>query len=174
MKFTAKQERFCREYLIDCNATQSAIRAGYSRRTASSIGERLLRNVEVSAKISESKAKINEKLSLEADFVLSKLIAIAGFSIKKIANFDGHIFTFKPMDEWPKGAAIAIASIKQNTVTTTTKKGTTTVATIDIKFESKQAACVSLGQHLGLFMGYEQLVKAADSFGMKLVNVDKV
>jgi hypothetical protein len=78
------------------------------------------------------------------------------------------------MQEWPEGAAVAIASIKQNTVTTTTKKGTTTIATIDIKFESKQAACVSLGHHLGLFTGYETLVKAADSFGMKLVNVDKV
>jgi phage terminase small subunit len=172
MKLNAKQERFCCEYVIDCNATQAAIRAGYSRRTASSIGEELLRKPGVSAKISELKAAINEKLSLEADFVLSKLIAIAGFTIKKIANFDGQIFTFKPMDEWPEGAAVAIASIKQNTITTTTKKGTTTIATIDIKFESKQAACVSLGQHLGLFMGYEQLVKAADSFGKKLIDAD--
>jgi phage terminase small subunit len=91
MKLNAKQERFCCEYVIDCNATQAAIRAGYSRRTASSIGEELLRKPEVSAKISELKAGINEKLALDADFVLSKLIAIAGFSINKIADFDGQI-----------------------------------------------------------------------------------
>ncbi len=44
---TEKQKRFCEEYLIDCNATQAAIRAGYSEKTAYSIGQRLLKNVEV-------------------------------------------------------------------------------------------------------------------------------
>ena len=46
---TPKQKRFCDEYLIDTNATQAAIRAGYSEKTAYSIGQRLLKDVEVSA-----------------------------------------------------------------------------------------------------------------------------
>jgi phage terminase small subunit len=171
-KLTAKQERFCQEYCIDSNGTQAAIRAGYSRKTAGAISEENLKKPDISARISQLKAEINEKLALKADFVLSRFIAIAGFTIKKIATFDGNSFSFKPMEEWPEGADIAIASIKQNTVTTTTKKGTTTTTVIDIKFENKQAACVSLGHYLGLFTGYEQLVKAADSFGKKLVDAD--
>ena len=46
LPMTAKQKRFCNEYLIDCNATQAAIRAGYSAKTAYSVGQRLLKNVE--------------------------------------------------------------------------------------------------------------------------------
>lgn len=50
---TPKQERFCAEYLIDLNATQAAIRSGYSEKTAYSIGQRLLKNVEVQRYITE-------------------------------------------------------------------------------------------------------------------------
>ena len=46
-KLTPKQKRFCEEYLIDLNATQGALRAGYSPKTAYSIGQRMLKNVEV-------------------------------------------------------------------------------------------------------------------------------
>ena len=50
----ARQELFVREYLTDCNATRAAQAAGYSRRTAYSIGQRLLKNVEVSQAISSA------------------------------------------------------------------------------------------------------------------------
>jgi phage terminase small subunit len=49
MNLSLKQKRFCDEYLIDLNATQAAIRAGYSKKTAASQGERLLRKVEIQA-----------------------------------------------------------------------------------------------------------------------------
>lgn len=59
---TGKQQIFIFEYLKDCNATQAAIRAGYSSRTAYSIGQRLLKNVEVSqaidAAITERRSKL--------------------------------------------------------------------------------------------------------------------
>ena len=47
LKLNEKQKMFCEEYIIDLNATQSAIRAGYSEKTAYSIGQRLLKKVEV-------------------------------------------------------------------------------------------------------------------------------
>jgi len=50
-KLTAKQEKFCHEYLIDLNATQSAIRAGYSEDTAHSIGWENLRKPEIKARL---------------------------------------------------------------------------------------------------------------------------
>ena len=53
MPLTPKQERFVEEYLIDLNATQAAIRAGYSAKTAEAQGSRLLSNVNVSALVAD-------------------------------------------------------------------------------------------------------------------------
>ena len=63
-----KQEMFVNEYLIDYNATQAAIRAGYSERTAYSIGQRLLKNVEVENSIKEQREKIqNDNIATAKD-----------------------------------------------------------------------------------------------------------
>lgn len=74
---TAKQEAFVAEYLIDLNATQAAIRAGYSEKTASSQGERLLRNVEVQAALSEAQKDRSERTAITADRVLRRWWEIA-------------------------------------------------------------------------------------------------
>ena len=58
-KLTLKQERFVAEYLIDLTATQAAIRAGYSVKTAYSQGERLLRNAEIKAAIEKARLKLS-------------------------------------------------------------------------------------------------------------------
>lgn len=70
MSLTSKRERFVTEYLIDQNATQAAIRAGYSEKTAGSQGQRLLKNVEVSARIQSKQQKQLKRLELSADYVL--------------------------------------------------------------------------------------------------------
>lgn len=67
---TPKQEAFVREYLIDLNATQAAIRAGYSEATAYSQGQRMLKNVEVATAIAEAKADRAEKCEIDALWVL--------------------------------------------------------------------------------------------------------
>ena len=54
-ELTGKRARFAEEYSVDLNATQAAIRAGYSEKTAASQGERLLRNVEIAAAIAEAR-----------------------------------------------------------------------------------------------------------------------
>ena len=61
-EMTAKQKRFCDEYLIDLNATQAAIRSGYSEKTAYSQGQRMLKNVEVKAYIDAELEKIRNNL----------------------------------------------------------------------------------------------------------------
>lgn len=77
MKLTDKQEAFVREYLVDLNATQAAIRAGYSERTAQAQSSRLLTNVMVRTRIEELQAKRAEKLELDADWVLRRLKEIS-------------------------------------------------------------------------------------------------
>ena len=68
-KLTAKQDRFCDEYLIDCNGTQAAIRSGYSERTANRIASQLLAKREIQEAISERQKRLSENL----DFTVLEL-----------------------------------------------------------------------------------------------------
>lgn len=76
-KLTPKQERFCQEYLIDLNATQAAIRAGYSEKTAYSIGQELLKKPEIMAEIDAALAKHSNKLEISAERVLAEIARMA-------------------------------------------------------------------------------------------------
>jgi phage terminase small subunit len=70
----AKQLRFVEEYLTDLNATQAAIRAGYSEKTAYSQGQRLLKHVEISRLIAESREATSERLQITQDYVLTSIM----------------------------------------------------------------------------------------------------
>ncbi len=70
---TARQERFVDEYLVDLNATQAAIRAGYSAKSAHVEGSRLLTNAKVAAAISAAKRERSEATKIDAEYVLRKL-----------------------------------------------------------------------------------------------------
>ena len=72
-KLTPKQQRFVDEYLVDLNATQAAIRAGYSAKTAGSIGQRLLKKVEIQAELAAAMAARGERTEITADYVLRRL-----------------------------------------------------------------------------------------------------
>lgn len=76
-KLTEKQKRFCEEYLIDLNVTQSALRAGYSEKTAYSIGNENLKKPEIQKYISELMKKQSERTNITADKVLSELEKVA-------------------------------------------------------------------------------------------------
>ena len=75
-KLTDKQKRFCLEYIIDCNATQAAIRAGYSEKTAEQTASRMLSNVKVSEYIQELMESKNDELIASGDEVLETLTRI--------------------------------------------------------------------------------------------------
>jgi len=98
MALTDKQEMFCREYLIDLNATQAAIRAGYSAKTANEQGARLLANVSVQIRIHELKARRNDRIDVDADYVLKRLVEIDQMDVLDIMTDDMSI---KPVAQWP-------------------------------------------------------------------------
>ena len=98
-KLTDKQELFCREYLVDLNATQAAIRAGYSENTASEQGARLLVNVKVQNYIQELKQQRNDRNKIDADYVLKRLVEIDQMDILDILAPSGD---FLPIKEWPR------------------------------------------------------------------------
>ncbi|HAV3526697.1 terminase small subunit [Acinetobacter baumannii] len=77
MALRGKQQRFVDEYLIDRNATQAAIRAGYSAKTAYSIGEQNLKKLEVKKAIEESEKELAERNKITQDKVLNRLWEMA-------------------------------------------------------------------------------------------------
>lgn len=94
----AQQLRFVQEYLIDLNATQAAIRAGYSAKTAHSQGQRLLKHVEVQRAIAEAQYKRALKTETDAAFVLRRLAEEVTADIADLYDEAGNI---KPVKDWP-------------------------------------------------------------------------
>lgn len=78
-KLTTKQERFCREYIIDLNATRAAIRAGYSEKTANRIASENLSKLDIQEKIRQLQQKIEARTEITQDKVLNELANI-GFA----------------------------------------------------------------------------------------------
>lgn len=76
-KLTPKQERFCREYVVDLNATQAAIRAGFSAKTANEQGARMLAKVSIQAFIGELQAEVSQKLGITQEWVINRLKEIS-------------------------------------------------------------------------------------------------
>ncbi|MCR4646277.1 MAG: terminase small subunit [Oscillospiraceae bacterium] len=79
---TNKQKRFCEEYLIDLNATQAAIRAGYNPKTARSQGQRMLTKVDIVLYLQRLREEQSERTSITADTVLTELQRIALSDVK--------------------------------------------------------------------------------------------
>lgn len=87
---TKKQKRFCDEYLIDCNATQAAIRAGYSEKTAYSIGQENLNKPEIKAYIDEQLNEMHNKSIADAAEVMKYLTSVLrGKSLAEIVVVEG-------------------------------------------------------------------------------------
>lgn len=82
MPLTAKQQRFVDEYLVDLNATQAAIRAGYSEKTAYSIGNENLKKPEIAAAVAAAQEKLAGKLEITAEKVLRDLEDLRVLAIK--------------------------------------------------------------------------------------------
>lgn len=99
MALTDKQEMFCREYLIDLNATQAAIRAGYSDKTANRTASENLSKPDIQNRIAELKAQRNEQVNIDAAYVLRRLVEIDQMDVLDILLANGEL---KPIKDWPK------------------------------------------------------------------------
>ena len=87
---TDKQKRFCDEYLIECNATQAAIRAGYSAKTAYSIGEENLKKPELKTYIDERLEQLRSEKIADAQEVLEYLTSVMrGEHTEQVLRLDG-------------------------------------------------------------------------------------
>lgn len=96
---TPKQQRFVEEYLIDLNATQAAIRAGYSEKTAKSVGHENLTKPDIQKAIEEAQNKRQEQTQIDAAYVLKRLVEIDQMDVLDIMDDQMKI---RPVNEWPK------------------------------------------------------------------------
>lgn len=101
-ELTKKQKVFVKEYLIDLNATQAMIRAGYSAKTANEAGSRMLAKVSVKKAIEESLAERSEKLDITAEYVLNGLKTVAERCMQgtPVLEFDKQMGEYVMTGEW--------------------------------------------------------------------------
>lgn len=142
-KLTEKQQRFVEEYLIDLNATQSAIRAGYSAKNADKIGSELLGKTRVAEAISEKMAERSKRTGVNQDRVILELAKIAFVNAADV--IDSKSATIK------KGATsddtAAIQSVKVKVISGKAGKGVER----EIRLNDKLKALELLGKHLGMW-----------------------
>ena len=98
MPLTAKQQRFVEEYLIDLNATQAAIRAGYSEKTARQVAAENLAKPNIAAEVDRLLAERSKRTGIDAAWLLKRLAEEAEADIADIYTEHG---TLKPVSEWP-------------------------------------------------------------------------
>ena len=141
-KLTDKQQRFVDEYLIDLNATQAAIRAGYSAKTADQQGSRMLANVKVKQAVAEKQAQRSKRTGVNQDRVVLELAKVAFAKITDIVDSNGRI----KEDASPDDLA-SIESIKYKE--SDNEYGGSVER--EVKIASKLKALELLGKHLGMW-----------------------
>ena len=154
---TKKQKRFVEEYLIDLNATQAAIRAGYSPDTAKSIGSENLTKPDIQARIAKAMAERSRRTGVNADRVIMELAKIAFVNASDV--IDADTATVKA-DALPEDTA-AIQSVK---VKTFGEDGLER----EVKMADKLKALELLGKHLGMFKDKVELSGSLETEKTKL------
>ena len=163
MALTDKQKRFCEEYLIDLNATQAAIRAGYSPKTAEQTESRLLRNVKVQEYIAKRQKELSRSTEITQERVIKELALIAfsnnadyahvvekklqveaGGALVDVLDKDGKPVMYRTVEpvlteELTEEQKRALAVIKKG------RDG------LEVKSCDKVKALELLGKHLGIF-----------------------
>lgn len=142
-KLTAKQKRFCEEYLIDLNATQAAIRAGYSVDSAGDIGSENLKKPDIRACIEKAMAERSKRTGINADRVIMELAKIALVNPKNVIDFTKA----GVKNDAPDEDLAAVQSVKVKEINT--EKGDSIER--EVRLYDKTKALELLGKHLGIF-----------------------
>ena len=150
-KLTPKQKRFVDEYLIDLNATQAAIRAGYSPKTANEQGARLLANVSIAQTIQKAMQDREQRTEITQDRVLQEYARLAFYDPRKLFQPDGAP---KPIEALDDDTAAALAGLEVREEFEGAGENRTFVGyTKKYKLANKLGALDSLAKHLGMLDG---------------------
>jgi len=143
MAITPKQQRFVDEYLVDLNATQAAIRAGYSAKTAEQQGPRLLGNVGVQAAIVDRQKALQKSTQITQKNVIDELAKIAFGDRRNLMKWGPSGVTLVDSTQISPDDAAAVCEVSE----TINLNG----GSLKLKTHDKVKALELLGKHLGLF-----------------------
>jgi phage terminase small subunit len=146
-KLSPKQEAFVQEYLTDLNATQAAIRAGYSVRTAAVIGTENLSKPSIKVRIAEAMKAREQRTHITQDRVLQELARLAFSDLRRAFNEDG---TLKLPNEWDDDTAAAMAGVDTSVTSIGTAEDPATLTTKKVKVFDKSTALTLAMRHLGM------------------------
>lgn len=161
-ELTPKQRAFVREYLIDLNATQAAIRAGYSEKAARSVAAENLTKPNIASAIDAAMKLRAERTDITADRVLKELAKIGFADIRKAVKWQSAMIT---EEDNPEGGDITVIKtvvtnmvqmvaseeLDDETAAAIAEVSQNTTGGVKIKLHDKRAALVDIGRHLGMF-----------------------
>ncbi len=147
---TDKQRRFVDEYMLDCNATQAAIRAGFKAKSAQEQGSRLLSNVMVAVELQRRQDALARKFDVTAERVIAEYVKLASSRITDYLTFRSGGVTLLNSEQIAGHRLDAIAEVSE----VLGKEG---YRGVRFKLHSKVDALDALGKHLGLFVERHQV-----------------
>lgn len=140
-QFNERQAAFIREYLVDLNATQAAIRAGYSPKSANINGPRLLSDARIQAAVTAAKQERAEKVGYTAQRVLQRHAEIDEMDVADILDAGGDLL---PIKQWPAVWRKTISGIE----ITTLGSGDNIAILKKVKWPDKLRNLELLGRHV--------------------------
>ena len=148
---TPRQAAFVREYLLDLNATQAAIRAGYSPKAARVTGPETLSKPAVATAIERAMAKRAERTEVTAERVLAELAKLAFANLGDYFNLTGNGDPFIDLTAATRDQLAALTEIQVDDFTDGRGEDARDVKRVRVKMADKKAALELLGKHLGMF-----------------------
>lgn len=177
-----QQERFCLEYIIDFNATQAAIRAGYKPNSAGVTASKLLSQATIQERLRELLAEREKRCEITADRVLKELAVLAFSDIKNyiVIDEDTGAIRARGFDEMPEDASRALMSVTEDRTIKEDAKDNSKVIVYDkvnFRMHDKPKALDMVARHLGMFKDKLELsgqVKTADKLVIEVVHTRPV
>jgi phage terminase small subunit len=154
---TRKQAMFVAEYLVDLNATQAAIRAGYSARNAGKIGPELLGKTRVSAAIEVAQEARAQRTGITADRVVAELAKLAFVNMADYLRANPGGDPYLDFSALTRDQAAALSEVTVEDFKHGRGEDARDVRRVKFKLADKRAALVDLGRHLGLFVDKHEL-----------------
>jgi phage terminase small subunit len=148
----SKQERFVQEYIIDLNATQAAIRAGYKPKTAYSTGSENLKKPEIQTAIAKAEAERSARTQITADRVLQELAKLAFANMADYMRVGPNGDPVCDFSKLTRDQAAALVEVTVEDFLDGRGDNTREVRRIKFKLADKKGALVDIGKHLGMFV----------------------
>lgn len=180
-RLTPKQSVFVQEYLIDLNATQAAIRAGYSAKTAYSVGQENLKKPEIEKALSDAMAARSKRVGITADDVLRQLVRLGFVDIRKALRWRSGVDRMVPDADGGLSPAVVnevvlidSADIDDDTAAAISEVSQTDRGGLKVKMHDKIAALTQVGRHLGMFNDKLALAVTEDLSGLTDAELDAI